>query len=153
MAWCFKDEMNDYANAVRDGLDQNQAVGPSLWSLDVANAVVVGERRKRSTPAQAAAWLSFLGALPIVTDGETSARAWGDTLNLARAHSLSAYDAAYLELAMRRGIAIATLDDQLKSRGGQGGGAPARCQPTRRCPAPRRPLNWRRQTDVYANTD
>jgi len=90
MAWYYKDEMNDYANAVRDGLDQNQAVVPSLWPLEVANAVVMGERRKRSTPAQAATWLSFLGALPIVIDGETSARAWGDTLGLARAYNLSA---------------------------------------------------------------
>ena len=115
MAWYFKDEMNDYANAVRDGLDQNQAVVPSLWPLEVANAVVMGERRKRSTPAQAATWLSFLSALPIVIDGETSARAWGDTLGLARAYSLSAYDAAYLELAMRRGVQLATLDDKLKA--------------------------------------
>ncbi len=75
----------------------------------------MGERRKRSTPAQAATWLSFLGALPIVIDGETSARAWGDTLGLARAYSLSAYDAAYFELAMRRGVQLATLDDKMKA--------------------------------------
>jgi predicted nucleic acid-binding protein len=115
MAWYFKDEMNDYANAVRDGMDQSQAVVPSLWPLEVANTVVMGERRKRSTPAQAATWLSFLSVLPIVVDSETTARAWGDTLNLARAHNLSAYDAAYLELAMRRGLPIATLDDKLKT--------------------------------------
>ncbi len=59
--------------------------------------------------------MSFLGALPIVIDGETSARAWGDTLSLARTQSLSAYDAAYLELAMRRGVPIASLDDKLKA--------------------------------------
>jgi len=115
MAWYFKDEMDDYANAVRDGMDQSQAFVPSLWPLEVANTVVMGERRKRSTPAQAATWLSFLGILPIVVDGETTARAWGDTLSLARAHNLSAYDAAYLELAMRRGLPLATRDDRLKA--------------------------------------
>src|SRR4051812_7406083 len=115
MAWYFKDEMNDYANAVRDGMDQSLAVVPSLWSLEVANTIVMGERRKRSTPAQAATWLSFLGVLPIIVDSETTARAWGDTLGLARAHNLSAYDAAYLELAMRRGLPLATLDDKLKA--------------------------------------
>lgn len=115
MAWYFKDEANDFANAVRDGMDRSQAVVPSLWPLEVANTVVMGERRNRSTPAQAATWLGFLGALPIVVDGETSARAWSETLSLARAHNLSAYDAAYLELAMRRGLPLATLDGKLKA--------------------------------------
>jgi predicted nucleic acid-binding protein len=115
MAWYFKDEMNDYANAVRDGMAKSQALVPSLWSPEVANTVVMGERRKRSTPAQAATWLSLLGVLPIAVDGETTARAWGETLNLARVQNLSAYDAAYLELAMRRGVPIATLDDKLKT--------------------------------------
>ena len=115
MAWYFKDEMNDYANAVRDGMARSHALVPSLWPLEVANTVVMGERRKRSTPAQAATWLSLLGVLPIAVDGETTARAWGETLNLARGQNLSAYDAAYLELAMRRGVPIATLDDKLKA--------------------------------------
>ncbi len=115
MAWYVQDERNDYADAVRDGLDRSQAVVPSLWPLEVANTVVMGERRKRSTPAQAATWLGFLGVLPIVVDGETTARAWGETLGLARAHNLSAYDAAYLELAMRRGLPLATLDEKLKA--------------------------------------
>lgn len=115
MAWYFKDEMNAYADAVRDSLAEGQAVVPSLWPLEVANTVVMGERRKRSTPAQAVTWLGFLAALPIIVDGETVARAWADTLSLARAHNLSAYDAAYLELAMRRGLPIATLDDRLRA--------------------------------------
>ena len=84
MAWYFKDEMNDYANAVRDGLATDRALVPSLWPLEVANTVVMGERRKRSTPAQAATWLGLLSALPIVVDGETTSRAWGETVNLAR---------------------------------------------------------------------
>jgi predicted nucleic acid-binding protein len=114
LAWYFKDEINDYANAVRDGMAQTRAVVPSLWPLEVANALIMGERRKRSTPAQAATWLGFLAALPIVVDDETHARAWSDTLSLARAQNLTAYDAAYLELAMRRGLPLATLDKELK---------------------------------------
>jgi len=115
MAWYFKDEANDYADAVRDGLVSTWAVVPALWPLEVSNTLVMGERRKRSTPAQAATWLGLLRALPITVDDETAGRAWGETLGLARAQSLSAYDAAYLELAMRRGLPLATLDDKLKA--------------------------------------
>ncbi len=115
MAWYFEDEMNDYANAVRACMDQFRAVVPTLWPLEVENTIVIGEWRKRSTPAQAATWLAFLAALPIVIDGETSVRAWTDTLSLARTHNLSAYDASYLELAMRRGLPIASLDGRLNA--------------------------------------
>lgn len=114
MAWFFRDETNAYAEAVEDSLARAEAVVPALWPLEVANALVVGERRKRSTEAQAVTWLSCLRALPIVVDDETAARSWDDTLNLARAHQLSAYDAAYLELALRRSLSLATLDDRLK---------------------------------------
>ena len=94
---------------------QSRAIVPGLWPLEVANSVVIGERRGRSTRAQAATWLSVLCAFPILVDDEMSVRAWGDTLNIARAQNLSAFDAAYLEVAMRRGLPIATLDDELKT--------------------------------------
>ena len=115
LAWYFADEANPYADAVALGLASREAVVPSLWRLEIANTLVVGERRKRSTEAQAARFIARLGLLPIVIDDETDARAWGETIRLARAHSLSAYDAAYLELAMRRGLPLASLDDQLKA--------------------------------------
>lgn len=76
---------------------------------------MVGERRRRSTQANTVAWLGFLAALPIAVDEETRAHAFGNTLNLARDHNLSAYDAAYLELAMRRALPLATLDEKLKA--------------------------------------
>src|SRR5690242_19073125 len=114
MAWFFRDETDAYAEAVEDSLPHAQAVVPTLWPLEVANTLVVGERRKRSTEAQAATWLNHLRALPIIVDDETAMRAWDDTLSLARAHKLSAYDAAYLELALRRSLPLATLDDRLK---------------------------------------
>jgi predicted nucleic acid-binding protein len=114
LAWYFKDEANAYADAVATRFPDVRAVVPAIWPLEVANALIVGERRKRSTEAQAARWLGFLASLPVTIDEETTARAWSDTLRLARSHRLSAYDASYLELALRRGLSLATLDGPLK---------------------------------------
>jgi predicted nucleic acid-binding protein len=115
LAWYFKDEANSYADAVAGRFPAARAVVPLIWPLEVANAVLMGERRQRSTEAQAAQWLTYLGFLPIAVDDETNNRAWGEVLRLARAHRLSAYDAAYLELALRRSLPLATLDDKLKA--------------------------------------
>ncbi len=115
MAWYFADESNVYADAVLSDLESARALVPSHWKLEVANTVLVGERRKRSTEAQAAAWLGILESLAIEVDDETTSHAWSGTLALARSQNLSAYDAAYLELAMRRGLPLATLDAKLKA--------------------------------------
>jgi predicted nucleic acid-binding protein len=115
VSWFFEDEADAYAEAVADSLVSATAVVPALWHLEVANVLLVGERRKRATTAKVAQFLTLLRALPITTDGETHSRAWTDTLNLARTHGLSAYDAAYLELAVRRGLPLATLDNELKA--------------------------------------
>jgi predicted nucleic acid-binding protein len=115
LSWYFADETDPYADAVALGLVAREAVVPSLWRLEIANALIVGERRKRSTQSQASVFIGRLEVLPIVIDEETDARAWGETIRLARAHTLSAYDAAYLELAMRRGLPLASLDGQLKA--------------------------------------
>jgi predicted nucleic acid-binding protein len=115
IAWCFPDEKDAYPQSVLDGLASERAIVPELWHLEVANTLLVGERRKRSTQANTVAWLGFLTSLPIAVDEETKAHAFGNTLNLAREHNLSAYDAAYLELALRRGLPLATLDDKLKA--------------------------------------
>ena len=93
--------------AILDSLADARAVVPSLWHLEVGNSLLVGERRGRSTQADTVNWLKFLNALPIAVDGETVTRAWSDVLSLARTHGLSAYDAAYLELALRRGLPLA----------------------------------------------
>ena len=115
LAWYFKDEADPYADAVAACLPAARAAVPLIWPLEVANAVLMGERRQRSTEAQAARWLTYLGFLPIAVDDETNDRAWGEVLSLARAHRLSAYDAAYLELALRRGLPLATRDDKLRA--------------------------------------
>ena len=114
MAWSFEDETDEYADAVLDRLAIARAVVPALWPLEVANALLMRERRKRSTEAETIKWTSILKSLPIVIDGETNAHAWSDTLTLARGHNLTAYDAAYLELAIRRSLPLATIDGKLK---------------------------------------
>jgi len=115
LAWYFQDEANPYADAVAAGFPAARAALPVIWPLEVANAVLMGERRQRSTEAQAARWLTYLAYLPISVDDGTNDRAWGEVLSLARAHRLSAYDAACLELALRRGLPLATLDGKLKA--------------------------------------
>lgn len=115
LCWYFQDEADPYADGVAKQLISAEALVPSLWPLEVANAVLMGERRKRSTQADAQRWIAVLETLPIALDGETAAHAWNDTLSLARAQNLSAYDAAYLELALRAGLPLATLDAKLKA--------------------------------------
>ncbi len=115
LAWCFPDEKAPRPQAVLDSLAETRAFVPTLWHLEVGNALLMGERRKRCTVADTAKWLSFLGSLPIIVDSETISRAWNDVLSLARAHDLSVYDASYLELALRRGLPLASLDTNLNS--------------------------------------
>lgn len=115
LAWCFPDEKAPYPQAVLESLADTQALVPSLWHLEVGNALLAGERRQRCTPADTQKWLSFLRSLPLTVDEETSTRAWNDVLGLARSHNLTVYDAAYLELAARRSLPLASLDDRLKS--------------------------------------
>lgn len=115
IAWCFLDEQDEYSQSVLDALATTPAFVPDLWHLEIANTLLVGERRKRSTQADTVAWMKFLAELPITVDEETKTHAFRDTLNLARSLNLSAYAAAYLELAMRRGLPLATLDVRLKA--------------------------------------
>lgn len=121
MAWCFEDEADGYADAILGKLESAEAVVPSLWPLEVANVLLVGERRKRLSEASSSRFVELLRSLPITIDEETSRRAMGAILSLGRELSLSAYDAAYLELAMREGLALATLDKRLASAASQSG--------------------------------
>lgn len=114
IAWFFDDECNPYADTIAARLDTIRPFVPSLWRLEVANTLLMGERRKRSDRVNTEKWTSFLGSLPIVIDAETDFHAFDATLELARMHDLSAYDASYLELALRRSFPIATLDKKLR---------------------------------------
>jgi predicted nucleic acid-binding protein len=115
LAWCFSDEADPYADAVARKLPDMGAVVPAIWHLEVANAMLVGERRGRCDHADTSSWTAFLASLTIEVDEPSGPRVFTDVVALARAHKLSAYDAAYLELALRRGLPLASLDKPLKA--------------------------------------
>jgi predicted nucleic acid-binding protein len=114
MRWCFDDGDVDYADAVLDRLGSAEAIVPGLWALEVANGLAVAERRKLLTPARSARFLELVGGLRIRVVHESAPRVLGEVLALARSHQLSAYDAAYLDLAMREGVPLATLDGPVR---------------------------------------
>jgi predicted nucleic acid-binding protein len=93
---------------------ENGAWVPGLWKLEVANILEMGARRGRHDTAFRNSTLADLALLPISIDAETDRQAWGATLQLAERHRLTLYDAAYLELALRRGLPLASLDSELR---------------------------------------
>ncbi len=116
MRWFFGDgKPSDlaYAAIVLDHLKMDHAVVPVTWSLEVANVIARAEAKKIVTEARSGTFLEMLAGLGIEQDSATSSHALADTLQLARRYKLSAYDASYLELALRRGLALATLDENL----------------------------------------
>ena len=96
----------------------DEAVAPALWPLEIRNILVVNERRGRIDGADADAFLRDLDRLPIRVRHDTDMRA---VLLLARKHQLTAYDAAYLDLAVRTSAALATLDGTLARAAGEEG--------------------------------
>ena len=117
LAWLFEDERSDAADAVLRQVTESGAVAPSLWRLEVANALQMAVRRKRIDAAFRDASLADLRALVVAIDPETDHQAWATTLHLAERYRLTLYDAAYLELAQRRGLPLATLDLELRAAG------------------------------------
>lgn len=112
--WVFGDEATPSTDLLLDEMAGGQkAWVPEIWRLEVGNVLIGAMRKKRIDQAGAEAFLSQLQELEIFVDPETSARAWGKTLDLAQLHGLSTYDAAYLELALRRAAPLATLDKAL----------------------------------------
>ena len=114
----LKEERTPTSVALRDRIAADGAVVPALWWLEVANVLLIAERKARVKPGERATALGGLAALPITTDLETAARSRSDTLALAEAHRLTVYDAAYLELALRRQLPLATLDNELAAAAG-----------------------------------
>lgn len=102
-------------------LQTNSAMVPSLWALEAANVIAKSQRSGKVSLAQASAFIALLDDLDISTDSATAKRALSETLELARQFGLSAYDAAYLELAMREGLPLASLDAQLLDAARQAG--------------------------------
>jgi len=113
LAWCFKDESDVRAAKALGHLSSTTGVVPSIWGLEVANALLVAERRGRLSAAEATDVVELLRELRIEIDPTPREIVFGPVLSLARAQKLSAYDSAYLELALREGLPLATLDVRL----------------------------------------
>lgn len=114
LAWCFLDERTDGATAVLQRITDDGAHVPSLWHLEIGNALQVAVRRGRITLAFRDETLTDLSALPIIVDAETDQHAWLGTLALAEKFQLTLYDAAYLELAHRMRLPLASYDEALQ---------------------------------------
>jgi predicted nucleic acid-binding protein len=113
LAWCFKNELTDAVALLRDRLATESAAVPSLWHLEIANGLALAERRKRITSAESIELIELIEAFEIAVDEGTPSRAFRRILDLARQERLTAYDASYLELAMRLGVPLASKDRDL----------------------------------------
>ena len=113
MSWCFKDEISQYADGVLDLLQESTAFVPSIWPLEVVNVLIVAERKRRLRQADSIRFMTLLSQLPIIVEYERTGTIMNDLLVLARANNLSSYDASYLDLSMRRGLPLATMDTRL----------------------------------------
>ena len=113
LAWVYSDELTEPIRHVFNLVSGNGAWVPGLWKLEVANILEMGARRGRHDAAFRDSTLADLALLPISVDTETDRQAWGATLRFSERHHLTLYDAAYLELALRRGLPLASLDAEL----------------------------------------
>ena len=116
MRWFFGDGKSQelaYAGKVLDAMKQHNALVPVTWGLEVANVIAMAEAKGLVTEARSGAFLEMLDGVDIDVDSATFTHAMSDTLQLARRYKLSAYDASYLELALRQGMPLATLDEDL----------------------------------------
>lgn len=118
LAWCFDDEATEETDAALDQVRADGARVPALWHFEIANVIRQADSSRR---------LQLLAKLPIVTDYETMVQAWGTTLALARIHTLTVYDAAYLELATRLALPLASKDEELLAAARKGGVSTIAC--------------------------
>ena len=115
VAWLYGEEATKSVDEIFENLIETSAWVPTLWHLEVANVLQIGIRRKRHGADFRDRILSALSDFPIHVDPETHRQAWGMTARLAERHGLTVYDAAYLELALRRDLPLATLDEDLRA--------------------------------------
>lgn len=113
LSWCFESEQTEPVMALLARVTQDGAVAPQLWPIEATNGLLMAERRGRISASVREGLAGFLQALPIRIDNETASRVWVATAQLAAQHRLTAYDAAYLELALRLGLPLATYDREL----------------------------------------
>jgi predicted nucleic acid-binding protein len=113
LAWIYSDETTAAIQQLFDTVADTGAIVPVLWRLEVANSLTIAMRRGRIDAAFRRAALDDLALLDITSDTHTDTHAWAETLVLADRYRLTVYDAAYLELAQRRALPLATLDEDL----------------------------------------
>lgn len=113
LTWCFHDEANAKTTALLEQLENNTAFVPSLFRLEIGNILLGAQRKNRITYAEMIKCVSLLVSLNIQTDNETSTHAFHETLLLSYSQKLTTYDAAYLELAIRLNLPLATRDKEL----------------------------------------
>ena len=118
MSWLLGDGVattRAYAMGVLEAMksEDNRAIVPVVWNLEVANVIAKAEQKGLLVEAQSEAFLEMLSGLDIDVDSDTVGTALSDTLQVARRYRLSAYDASYLELSLSAGIPLATLDQDL----------------------------------------
>ncbi len=114
LAWCFADEQTPAVMALLDRVVERGAVAPQLWPVEALNGLLAAERRGRIEPGRRHRLAGFLRDLPVVIDNEMAEQAWTASAVLAETQRLTMYDATYLELAIRRGLALATNDKALR---------------------------------------
>jgi len=116
LTWCFPDEESQKAEEIAERIAAGERViVPAFWRHEMLNALLVGEKRKRLTPELTRAFIDDLDRLPVDMDlPASSAVVFNATQALCRKHGLTAYDAAYLEIAMREKNALATVDEDLR---------------------------------------
>jgi predicted nucleic acid-binding protein len=113
LSWCFEDEGTPAGDALLLTVRKKGVWVPNLWCLEVVNGLLQAKKRGRITQFQIKQKLELLMKIPVRVDSKTSSQAFTATLQLAEAEKLTSYDAAYLELAIRRKLPIATKDDAL----------------------------------------
>ena len=114
MAWLFHDEATPETAALLNRMATETALVPAWWFIEITNVLALAERKGRITPAQSDAFVADLGKLGIERDDEAPDRAFTHLLTLCRTHQLTSYDAIYLDLAVRRNLPLATLDQDLR---------------------------------------
>ena len=117
LSWCFEGERLEATDALLTQVVESGAGAPSLWSLEILNALSMAERRRRIDADRRQRLCGFLHDLPVNIDVETASRAWAATSQLAARFKLTLYDADYLELAQRLNLPLATLDKELRVAG------------------------------------
>ncbi len=103
LAWCFQDQRTQANLSLLERLRETRGHVPALWPIETLNGLLTAERRRRITSSERSSLVHFMRDLPLMVDGEVADRAWQATILLAARHSLTAYDATYLELALRLG--------------------------------------------------